>query len=316
MEDPTLAGFSEPRLPPSSGEGTQGVIRVGVAGWDYPDWRGIVYPTTASRRFDRLAYLARFVDVVEINSSFYRPVDARRASSWVRRCSEPPGFRFTAKGYRGWTHEPDADPAETVPAALDGLVPLREAGMLGALLLQFPQSFHRTPHAFLRLERLLRTLEGWPLIVEVRHVSWDSDQAAIWFRDRGVGWCVVDQPDAGRSTAPAHPRATSSIGYLRLHGRNAGDWFREGAGRDARYNYLYRSGEMRTLAGLARALAHAATEVFVVQNNHFRGQAVANALQMKHLLGHPRPRAPQTLVEAYPQLVDIVASEPSPGRLF
>lgn len=288
-------------------------LRIGVAGWDYPDWEGVVYPPGPLRGFDRLAFLSRFVDAIEVNSTFYRPAQPRAAASWARRTARSPGFRFTAKAHRSWTHEADSRPEEVVSPTLAGLAPLREAGLLGALLVQFPQSFHRTAAAFDRLARLLERLEGWPVVVEFRHASWDNDQAAAWMRERGVGWCVVDQPRLG-GTAPARPRVTSSVAYLRLHGRNAEQWFREDAGRDARYDYLYSPAELASLAEVARGMSRQADELFVVQNNHFRGQALVNALQMKHLLQKVRPPAPATLVEAYPALAAEVESRPA--RLF
>ena len=109
------------------------------------------------------------------------------------------------------------------------------------------------------------------MVVEVRHVSWASAEAEEWFGDRGVGWCAVDQPQVGRSTAGVLPRVTGPVAYLRLHGRNAADWFRAGAGRDARYDYLYTAEQMEelaTAAGLAdprgRARAPAGTGVAAV----------------------------------------------------
>ena len=291
-----------------------GVIRIGVAGWDYPDWVGVVYPARARRGFDRLAYLARFVDVVEINTTFYRPVEPRLSSSWARRSGNREGFRFTAKVHRSWTHDLTTDPTEVVPPTLAGLAPLREAGVLGAVLLQFPQRFHRKPESLERLDRLLDLIDGWPRVVEVRHASWDAEEAAGWFRERDVGWCVVDQPRIGRSTLPPTPRVTSSPGYLRLHGRNARNWFREDAGRDARYDYLYSPDELSPLADAAREMAGEAKELFIIQNNHFRGKALVNALQMKHLLQQPRPPAPEDLVRSYPQLTETVTSDQH--RLF
>ncbi len=290
------------------------MIRVGVAGWDYRDWEGVVYPSRSSRGFDRLAFLARFVDVVEVNSSFYRPVEPRVAASWVRRVGGRDGFRFTAKAHRSLTHEPEGGPSDLLADTLRGLAPIREAGLLGAILVQFPQSFHRAPRAFDRLERLLERIGSWPVVVEVRHASWDSEQAAAWFRQRAAGFCVVDQPAVGRSTASARPRATSAVGYVRLHGRNAADWFREDAGRDARYDYLYSAAELAPLAETCREVAQDAAEVFVVQNNHFRGKALVNALQIRHLLSGTRPPAPATLVAAYPELQGFVS--PEGDRLF
>jgi uncharacterized protein YecE (DUF72 family) len=278
------------------------MIRIGVAGWDYPDWKGVVYPQGAERGFDKLAYLSRYVDVIEINCSFYRPVSPRVASSWVERTSERSGFLFTAKSHRSWTHEQRTDLAECIRDTLDGLRPLRRAGKLGTLLAQFPQSFHHKPESLERIERLLEGTEDWPIVIELRHASWESDEAVQWFERRQAGWCVVDQPTIGRSTIRATPRVTASVGYMRLHGRNKGDWFRKEAGRDARYDYLYSAAELEELAGAARRMAEEARELFIIQNNHFRGKALVNALQMKRILLQQQPSAPEELVLAYPEL--------------
>ena len=56
---------------------------VGTAGWSYPDWKGVVYPEHPPRGFDALRYLARFVDVVEINHSFYRPPTRELTLGWL-----------------------------------------------------------------------------------------------------------------------------------------------------------------------------------------------------------------------------------------
>src|SRR3569833_1566031 len=141
-------------------------IRVGPAGWDYPDWRGIVYPNTRkTKTFDELAYLARFFDTVEINSTFYRPGDPKAAAGWVKRVAHTPAFKFTAKLWRRFTHErtgaalnpafkfraklcmrftlerTGAWTADEVKLASAVLQPLQEADRLGAVLLQFPWSF-------------------------------------------------------------------------------------------------------------------------------------------------------------------------------
>jgi uncharacterized protein YecE (DUF72 family) len=290
------------------------MIRIGVAGWDYPDWRGVVYPQGEKRGFDRLAHISRYVDVVEINASFYRPVAPRVAESWVERTSDRADFSFTAKSHRSWTHEPDTDLRESVARTLEGLDPLRQAGMLGALLVQFPQSFHFRERSRRRIDRLIELAGEWPLVMEVRHASWEAGAAEDWFTRCGAGWCVVDQPAMGDSTARATPRVCGHVGYLRLHGRNRADWFRPDAGRDARYDYLYAGAEMAELAGSAGKMSEEAEELFIVQNNHFRGQALVNALQLKRLLQKKRPRAPEELVLAYPQLEGEVTVKRS--RLF
>ena len=287
------------------------MIRVGVAGWDYPDWVGPVYPAGAPRSFDRLAYLARFVDVLEINSTFYRPADPRTAESWLRRTQDREDFTFTAKAHRSWTHEKDADLDAVVPETLLGLAPLRDAGRLGALLVQFPHGFKRTADNLHKLDALQGRLDGWPVVVEVRDISWDDTETAGWFQQRGIGWCVVDQPamqrDGRRATVPPRPRVTSDVAYLRLHGRNARDWFRKDAGRDARYDYLYRADQLGEMAEAVREMEPQARQLFVVQNNHFRGKALANALMLRHLLGEEEPPAPEGLLQAYPELEGFVS---------
>jgi len=292
----------------------QATLRVGVAGWDYPDWAGTVYPAGAARGFDRLAYLARYVDLVEINSTFYRPAAARSAESWLRRTANRPFFAFAAKAHRSCTHEAASDVHRAVGDTLAGLRPLHAAGKLVALLFQFPQSFRFTRGSLDRLERLQSAARGWPLSVEVRHASWASPAAESWFASRGLGWCAVDQPRVGNVTAGVLERVTAPLAYLRLHGRNVADWFRPGAGRDARYDYRYSRAQLDELAESARRMAESAEQLVVVQNNHFRGQAVANALQLKSRLQEVRPAAPEELVATYPDLAPEVDVERT--RLF
>lgn len=280
---------------------------VGLAGWDYPDWKGVVYPDPAPRGFDRLAFLARYVDLVEVDVSFYRPVPSATAARWVERTAAS-GLRFAAKVHRTLTHDPAPD-AAVAAAAFEGLRPLRESGRLVALLAQFPQGFHDTPASRSRLRAVLDRASGFAVVVELRHASWDSDEAEAWVREQGAGWCVVDQPRVGRSTIGSRPRATSPVGYLRLHGRNAANWFREDAGRDGRYDYLYDASELEELAGVARALGRSVESLPIVQNNHFKGQAFANALQMKHLVSHATVKAPASIVRAYPALRGIARTE-------
>ncbi|NIM00786.1 MAG: DUF72 domain-containing protein [Acidobacteria bacterium] len=285
------------------------MIRVGIAGWDYADWNGVVYPPLTGRGFDKLAWITRFVDAIEVNSSFYRPVRPQVAETWVRRTESHPDFRFAAKAHRSWTHEIEADLRAAVVETLAGLHPLHDAGRLGAILVQFPQRFHWNPGNADHVERLAGLGAGWPLVLEVRHRSWRADEVVEFLRGIGIGWCVVDQPRASGASIAALERLTSPVGYVRLHGRNAEQWFREEAGRDDRYDYLYTLSELAPLARIAADLATEAAEVFVIQNNHFRGQALANTLQLKHLFEGQRPKCPQRLVETYPDLEPLVDIE-------
>ena len=286
-----------------------GSIRVGLAGWDYADWDGIVYPPAVGRGFDKLAWIARYVDAIEVNSTFYRPVRPAVAERWVRRTATLEDFRFSAKSHRSWTHEVESDVRRAVAETLDGLRPIHEAGRLGAVLVQFPQRFHWNTGNADHVRRLAEFAGGWPLVLEVRHRSWQTDDVVDFLQQLGIGWCVVDQPRASEASIEALERLTSPVGYVRLHGRNVEHWFRPEAGRDERYDYLYSLSELAPLARTAGNLAEQAAEVFVVQNNHFRGQALANALQLKRLFEGQRPKCPQRLVETYPELEPLVDVE-------
>lgn len=286
------------------------MIRVGVAGWDYRDWRRVVYPAPSPRGFDRLAFLAGFVDVVEINSSFYRPPSPATARGWAERVVGVEGFRFTAKAYRDATHGGDDLVDAAVTATVTGLGPLRDAGVLGAVLFQFPQSFARSERSWQRLERIRDRMGDWPVSVEVRHGSWDEDAVRRRFADSGLGWCAVDQPSIGNDTLELKPWVTAPLSYLRLHGRNRASWFRTEAGRDERYDYLYDAAEVASFASAARAMAADAAQVYVVQNNHFRGQALANAFQLKAALVGQPVSAPPGLVREYPFLEAVTRSRP------
>jgi uncharacterized protein YecE (DUF72 family) len=281
--------------------GRNSTLRVGPAGWNYKDWEGIVYP--AAKSFDALAYLADYCDTIEINSSFYAPPRPKDTASWARRVRNNPRFRFTAKAWNKLSHERKAAEEPSLAAECDevrrSLAPLAETGVLGALLLQFPWRFRCVPENMEYLDRLFRLLSGFPLVLEVRHGGWDQEPFYGFLRERGVAFCNVDQPVIGNSIKP-DARATARLGYFRLHGRNYGNWFREDAGRDARYDYLYTKQEVHELSDKIRQVHQNTEETYAVTNNHFRGQALVNAMEILEELDGAPPAVPPMLAAAYP----------------
>ena len=276
-------------------------LRVGPAGWNYKDWEGVVYP--AGRALDPLAFLADYFDTIEINSSFYAPPRPRDAASWARRVRNNPRFRFTAKAWQRLSHERASEEASSLAEDCGevrrSMEPLAEAGLLGALLLQFPWRFRCTPDNLDYLDRLFQYLRDLPLVLEVRHGSWDRDSFYDFLRERGVAFCNVDQPLIGNSIRPG-ARVTSRLGYFRLHGRNYANWFKEDAGRDARYDYLYTKQEISQLSEQIRKVKQSAEETYAITNNHFRGQALVNAVEILEELDAAPPAVPPLLAEAYP----------------
>ena len=295
----------------------QPLIRIGPAGWSYKDWEGVVYPQKPGPRFDPLEYLARFFDTIEINSSFYRSPTANTAKSWARRVEANKAFAFTAKLHRIFTHERGKATESDEKEFREGLDPLQYAGKLGAVLVQFPWSFKNTDEERAYLLKLLDRFQEYPLVLEVRHTSWNNPQILEWLEERGVGICNVDQPLFSKSIKPA-ALITSQIGYVRLHGRNYKDWFRESAPRDDRYNYLYSLEELDPWITRIKEVAKQTHETYVVTNNHFRGQAVVNALEIKSTIEEKEVPAPGPLFEAYPRLKEsaIPESETETRSLF
>jgi len=267
-------------------------IYVGTAGWSYPrgdgKWDGVFYPEGMPDR-DKLPFYARFLDAVEINSTFYRPVGPATTRSWVERT--PEHFRFGIKLNQKFTHPKmvkEATGKETPPGDEDvaafkrSLEPLGSSDKLGALLAQFPASFKNDAKNQAYLESLLREFREYPMTVELRHKSWtDSEETRELFQEYDVAWTMIDEPRF--KTSIRKVPLTSRLGYFRFHGRNYKGWWH--GDRESRYDYLYPAREQADLLGDVKSVAERAAPTFVVYNNHFGGKSLVNAIELKEALG-------------------------------
>ena len=270
-------------------------IRIGPAGWSYKDWEGTVYPPHGSK-FDHLAYLASFFDTIEINSPFYRIPPPTHSKSWVRRVGDNPNFKFTTKVFRGFTHD-DASIADAdVTAFRHYLDPLADANRLGAVLLQYPWSFKNSDESRDKLAALFNAFDGYPLALEVRHSTFQNEEFFQFLNEHDVAWVNVDQPLFHDSVKPSDAM-TGPLAYARLHGRNYEKWFAHSETWE-RYNYLYSKEELSPWVDRIQTMA-SAKETYVVTNNHFRGQAIVNAVELEESLGMDAKMPPQ-LKETYP----------------
>jgi uncharacterized protein YecE (DUF72 family) len=281
-------------------------LYVGPAGWDYPDWQGVVYPS-GLKGASRLTFLASLFTAVEINVTFYRPIPADYARRWLAAVADFPDFRFTAKLWQVFTHDRRL-PAADLAQFQAGLVPLLSAGKLGALLAQFPYSFHNTEENRAYLVELKAAFQTFPLAVEVRHRSWQQRAVREFLELAGLDFCNIDQPMVSYPMG-ATRWVTGTRGYLRCHGRRKDAWFEFGSDSGARYDYLYSPEELKDLAARARELMEKAAETYVIFNNHPAGQAVANALELISLLdpGH-KVMPPSGLITAFPRLAQTTRS--------
>jgi uncharacterized protein YecE (DUF72 family) len=291
-------------------------IRTGPAGWSYSDWAGYVYPSRRPKGFHEAAYLSEFFDTIEINTSFYQPLRPDHAALWVERVAANPAFLFTAKLWQKFTHDPSAT-KEDERAVRAGFDVLRKAEKLGAILLQFPFSFHCTRETAAYLSAVLRRFADYPLAVELRHSSWQSPETLALLREHQTGFCNIDQPIIGRSLEPS-AEATSQVGYVRLHGRRYDTWFTDNPASPSheRYNYLYSAEELDPWVSRIRSINTHTRDTFVVTNNHYQGKAVVNALQLISILKGTKVRVPEPLRQHYPQLEQIASEMPAEPTLF
>ena len=298
-------------------------IRVGPAGWSYEDWKGVVYPRNQPRSFHQAAYLSQYFPVIEINTYFYRPLRPELSLVWAKKVESLPCFEFTAKLYREFTHEQHLE-KEEVRRFSDGLAPLVDYGRLGCVLMQFPWAFKYNVENRRYLLRLKQAFRQYPLVAEMRHAGWNSEDALKLLIEHEIGFCNIDQPQLHQCLPPTS-HATSPIGYVRLHGRNYQEWFnfeerdpnRGGlSGVQARYNYLYTKPQLEKWKDRIERIAGQSRTTYVIANNHFRGQAVVNALQLTEMISGEPVDVPSPLLDHYPELSPIAKNTPAQRSLF
>ena len=318
-------------------------LRIGTSGWNYPSgrgtWNGVFYPRSRGRAkgFDELSYYAEHFNTVEVNSTFYGQPRAEIARGWASRT--PPGFEFSVKLYQKFTHPKmfkeayvkglaagDTAAAAMLdvlakpnPSDLDefkrGVDPLASSGKMGALLAQFPPSFKRDGPSRDYLAWLLQAFSGYPMAVELRHATW-SDQLGdtlALLNAGGAALVQIDEPKFRLSIRQNQLPNTRSFYYMRLHGRNAAQWWKHDKAED-RYNYLYSSDELSEFVNTIDAAREIVRKVYLYTNNHFSAKSVANAAMIKRQLGEPIEGGySDEFLAAYPELAGVVKAVTKPA---
>jgi uncharacterized protein YecE (DUF72 family) len=191
-----------------------------------------------------------------------------------------------------------------------GIEPLANAGRLGALLAQFPASFKHDSQSRGYLASLLKAFSDYPIAVELRHKSWSDsigDTLAL-LNGHQAAWVQIDEPKFRFSIRQNYLPNVTSFYYMRLHGRNAAQWWRHDKTED-RYNYLYSAEELKEFSAIAGAAKTLVKKSYLYTNNHFSSKSVVNAVMLKAQLGEPiEGEYPPELVERYPELKDLVTT--------
>lgn len=262
--------------------GEAGVV-VGTSGYSFEDWVGNFYPATI-RKGDMLKEYCRHFCVVEVNSTYYRIPHPAVFSRMEEKT--PADFEFVIKANQEMTHSGSKDEA-LYASFKEAIKPVVEAGKLGGVIAQFPWSFRPTPEAEEHLRFLKEKFADCPLFVEFRNGDWINEGLFQALRSGGIGYCSVDEPHL-KGLVPPIARVTTDVGYVRLHGRNAKNWWRgSGGGGGDRYDYLYSEEELKEWVTKIKSMVREATKTYVFFNNCHAGQAARNATLMKQLLSLP-----------------------------
>ncbi len=289
-------------------------MRIGTSGWNYPTgkgtWNGVFYPKPRPKGFDELRFYAQHFNAVEVNSTFYGQPRAQVCRGWAERT--PADFEFAVKLYQKFTHpgmyrerltksipEPVRDHAEGIaalarPNAADldefrrGVEPLASTGKLGVLLAQFPPSFKNDDVSRDYLTWLLRAFGDYRVAVELRHATWSDDLGATLslLNEFQAAWVQIDEPKFRFSIRQNYLPNVKGFYYMRLHGRNAKQWWRHEKSED-RYNYLYSSEELREFTETLDATRRLVAKAYLFMNNHYSAKSVANAKMIQEQLGEP-----------------------------
>jgi uncharacterized protein YecE (DUF72 family) len=258
------------------------MILIGTSGFSYKDWVGPYYPADLPKS-EWLNFYAREFKTCELNFTYYRLPEARTLERMAAKV--PDGFLFTLKASKELTHERNNERAsiEAVFARfVAGLAPLIQAGKFGCVLAQFPYSFHATAENRDYLKFCREKLADLPVVVEFRNARWLRPETFALLREHDLGFCCVDEPQLKGLISPV-AEATSEVAYVRFHGRNAQKWWKHEHAWE-RYDYTYSDQELAEWEPKIKSLAEKSRLTFAFANNHWQGQAVNTARQLRMLL--------------------------------
>ena len=305
---------------PAAGAVSHANVRVGTASWTDPTMTAprVFYPDSARTAASRLAYYASRFSLVEVDSTYYALPSAHVASLWAERT--PHGFVFDVKAHALMTgHSASVarlpeDIRAALPAAVRGsssvrtrdlpdelvsevwrrflsaLQPLRDAGKLGALLLQLPRDCAAAPEPERDIARCRERAGADLCAIEFRHASWVEDGAR---RARTLDMCrmhdlafvMVDGPSGFRTSMPPMTAVTSDrLAVVRMHGRRRETWETPVDTVSERYRYLYDAAELGEWVPRIIDVAQRTQGVHVVMNNCHANYGTANGDEITALL--------------------------------
>jgi uncharacterized protein YecE (DUF72 family) len=288
-------------------------LYIGTAGWSYKDWIDSFYPKAQSKTFDWLEFYSHYFNTVEVNASYYTYIAPKTVEGWINKVEEKEDFLFTIKLHQDFTHKRNFR-TEQVEAAKINLNKLQNAGRLAGLLIQFPYSFALTKENANYVKDLVDIFSEYEKFIEVRHKSWMIERFYKFTTKNKSSLCIIDQPEIGEAVE-FKPVKTGDNLYIRLHGRNEEAWKKSLSNfgniqtyeqQSQRYDYLYSPGELLEIERAIKEVIDTVKKIYVILNNHPKGNAVANAFELLHLLNERiKVNIPATTLKSYPRLSKI-----------
>ena len=296
-----------------------GQVRAGTASWTDPTMvaKGVFYPDGVTTAEDRLRYYATQFPVVEVDATYYALPRAEQSKLWVERT--PDGFVFDVKAHALMTGQPSEVKRlpkvlrEALPATLkektriygkdlpgelkdqlwamfvEGLQPLKEAGKLTAVFLQFPRWIFPSNEARAQILDAKQRLGDILLTVEFRHGSWfnekNADRTLRFLTENQLSYVVVDEPQGFKSSVPPVTAVTSpDLAVFRFHGRREETWEKPNIPPNERFRYLYDEDELADWAARIAEAARSSRETHALMNNCSGNYGTTNASQLAELL--------------------------------
>lgn len=294
-----------------------GRICIGTCSWTDRSLveSGLFYPPWCTSPYSRLQFYASIFPTVEVDSTYYALPSPKTSVLWAQRT--PNDFIFHIKMFRlftfHWT-EPASLPRDLQPLApatakgrfylrdtskeladallkrfCNALMPLKEAGKLGVILLQFPPWVAPGKGALEHILSLQGRLEGFTLAVEFRNGAWLAEErrehTLQWLRAHRLVFVAVDEPQGFRSSVPPVAEVTGDVGYVRFHGRNRATWEASAQTSAARFDWYYSDEELEEWVPRLMAMREQARVTYALFNTNNGDQGPRNALKLAHLLG-------------------------------
>jgi uncharacterized protein YecE (DUF72 family) len=272
---------------------SRATFHLGSCSWVYDHWRGVFYPSSLARA-DWLGWYARHFNAVEVDATFYAVPRREVVERW--HAVTPPGFQFTVKLPRVFTHERHlAVGAGEVAAFLKAMEPLGEK--LSAVLVQLPPSFQPARHRRVLQDFLALLPERPRFAVEFRDRAWHAASVEKALRDAGAALCWNDLTPPGSLDALGVHATTSDFVYVRLLGDLSTKYDAKGE-RVHVYDRVQweRPRDLDAWGDRLRAVSAsgALRDVYVFSNNHYEGYTPATVTALRRRLGLPEPAPPES----------------------